>query len=191
MKFLYLLLIAFTTTISFAQEEQDKCDYKINIDTEEEQFKLTHQSLTEFMVGANQTVFIYFSLMKEGKVKSVVLHLSLNSMKMPPLICYNNKSRLSFKLESGEFVAAPYLGIETCGRQTENEESLSNSMSEASFYLDEQSLKRLSGSPIETMRVSTMNTNFDINFQALISNDQLKEPIYPRRYFIENISCIE
>ena len=188
MKFLYLLLLSFITTISFSQ---DKCDYKINIDTEEEQFKLTHQVLAEFMVGKSQTVFIYFSLMNEDKVKSVVLHLSLNSMEMPPLICYNDKSRISFKLESGEYVSAPYLGIETCGRQTENKESLSNSTSEASFYLDDQALKRLAGSPVETMRITSFKTNFDINFQPVISNDKLKKPIYPKRYFMDNLSCIE
>ncbi|GEQ86305.1 hypothetical protein ULMS_18130 [Patiriisocius marinistellae] len=185
---LLFFTLAFTT---FSQSNTKICDYKINMETEEEIFKLTQESLAEFMVGNGQTVFMYFSLMKQGNIKSFVLHTSLNAVEMPPIICYNDKSRVTFQLESGEFVSAPYLGEETCGRQSKGEESLNNMTSEGSFYLDDVSIKRLSNSPLNTMRITTMNTNFDVNFKKVISNEQIAKPIYPREFFVENLSCIE
>lgn len=185
---LFTLLMLVVTPVTFAQND---CDYKINVDTDEEKFQLTQEILTEFLVGRNQTVFIYLSLMRQENVKSVVLHLSLNAMQLPPKVCYNDSSRLSFALEDGSFVSAPYLGEETCGRQTQGEETMSNSISEASFYLDDFALEKLSNSSLKTMRITTMNQNYDINFQEVLSNEQITEPIYPREYFIKNLKCIQ
>lgn len=181
----------FSLLFSIAAVAQNDCDYKINVDTDEEKFQLTQEILTEFIVGGNQTVFIYFSLMREENVKSVVLHLSLNAMQLPPKVCYNDKSRLSFALEDGSFVSVPYLGEVTCGRQTQGEETMSNSTSEASFYMDDFALEKLSSSPMKTIRITTMNQNYDVNLQDVISNDQITEPIYPKEYFINNLKCIE
>ena len=52
---------------------QNSCDYKINVDTQEELFQLTQESLIDFTVGDKKTIFVYFSLMKQDSVKSVVL----------------------------------------------------------------------------------------------------------------------
>ncbi len=191
MKILVQVLFFSFFSIVTAQSPITDCNYKINVDTEEEIFKLTQQSLAEFMVGKGQTVFMYFSLMKQGNIKSVVLHTSLNALEMPPMICYNDKSRITFQLENGDFVPAPFLGEETCGRQTKGEESLNNMTSEGAFYIDEMSIERLSKSPLKSMRLTTMNTNFDVQFKEVISNKEIVEPIYPREFFIENLGCIE
>ncbi|MGK0386365.1 MAG: hypothetical protein ACI849_000975 [Patiriisocius sp.] len=188
MKHNLLLLILFFTIATIAQ---DSCDYKINVDTEEEVFQLTQESLIDFTVGDKKTVFVYFSLMKEGNVKSVVLSISLNSEEIPPLICYDKKSRISFQLSNGEYVSAPYLGIDTCGRQTKDENAINNSISEASFYLDEVALKRLVNSPVERLRISTLKNNFNLVLRDVISNDQLKKSIYPKEFFINSLPCIE
>jgi hypothetical protein len=188
MKQLFTLVLLLVSTAIYAQKD---CNYKIHVDTDEEKFQLTQEILTEFLVGRNQTVFIYLSLMREESVKSVVLHLSLNAMELPPKVCYNDKSRLSFALEDGSFVSVPYLGDETCGRQKQGDDTMSNSTSEASFYLDDFALEKLSGSQLKTMRITTMNQSYDINFQEVISNEQIKEPIYPKEYFLKNLKCIE
>ena len=50
---------------------QSTCDYKINVDTQEEIFQLTQESLIDFTVREKKTIFVYFSLMKQDSVKSV------------------------------------------------------------------------------------------------------------------------
>jgi hypothetical protein len=188
MKYSILILLAL---FSFNTIAQETCDYKINVETDEEIFKLTHESIIDYVVRPDKTIFIYFSLMKEDNVKSVVLHLSLNSTETPPIVCFNEKGKIAFKLESGEFVSAPYLGEETCGRQTQGEESMNNSTSEASFYLDEIALKRLSNSKIESMRIFSARSNFDLELREVIYNDNLAVPIYPKDFFIDNLKCID
>ncbi|MFT5254974.1 MAG: hypothetical protein ACJAYD_000967 [Patiriisocius sp.] len=188
MKYNLLLSILFFTCVLSAQSS---CDYKINVDTEDEIFQLTHESLIDYTVGAKKTIFVYFSLMKEKTVKSVVLSISLNSEEIPPLICYDKKSRISFLLSNGVYVSAPYLGIATCGRQSSGENAMNNSTSEASFYLDDIALERLASSPIESLRIATLKANFDLSLLDVISNEQLETSIYPKEFFINTLPCIE
>ena len=129
--------------------------------------------------------------MKQDSVKSVVLSISLNSQEIPPLICYNKKSRITFKLEDGTYVSAPYLGVDVCARQSKVENAIHNSTSEASFYLDSLAQKRLSRAPIESLRIGSLDTNFDLKLVEVISNDQLANPIYPKEFFINTLPCIE
>ena len=189
MKNNFLFLLVFISFLGLSQEST--CNYKINVDTEEEIFKLTHESLIDFIVRKDKTIFIYFSLMQEQAVQSVVLHLSMNSTKTPPLICFNAKSKLAFKLTDGSFVSSPYLGDETCGRQTENQDSMNNSTSEASFYLDAVALKRLKNAKVESIRIYSASANFDLELREVIYNEALGAPIYPMNYFISNLKCIE
>ena len=184
---LFLLLVC----IYCFATAQSTCDYKINVDTQEEIFQLTQESLIDFTVGDKKTIFVYFSLMKQDSVKSVVLSISLNSQEIPPLICYNKKSRITFKLEDGTYVSAPYLGVDVCARQSKLENTIHNSTSEASFYLDSLAQKRLSRAPIESLRIGSLNTNFDLKLVEVISNDQLANPIYPKEFFINTLPCIE
>jgi hypothetical protein len=186
---LSIFLLVSATVIGFSQDQD--CDYKIQIDTEDEIFKLTNEQLTEFLIGKDRNVFIYFSLMREADIKSLVIQVSVNAKEMPPLMCFNNDSRVSFKLEDGSFASLGYLGVEDCGRQTESIETLNNSASEASFLLDEGSIVRLTASRIVSMRITTMRTDFDIDFQAVLSNNQILAPIYPKEFFINNLKCLE
>ena len=186
----YNLLLPLLCMYCFATA-QSTCDYKINVDTQEEIFQLTQESLIDFTVGDKKTIFVYFSLMKQDSVKSVVLSISLNSQEIPPLICYNKKSRITFKLEDGTYVSAPYLGVDVCARQSKLENTIHNSTSEASFYLDSLAQKRLSRAPIESLRIGSLNTNFDLKLLEVISNDQLANPIYPKEFFINTLPCIE
>jgi len=186
----YNLLLPLLYMYCFATA-QSTCDYKINVDTQEEIFQLTQESLIDFTVGDKKTIFVYFSLMKQDSVKSVVLSISLNSQEIPPLICYNKKSRITFKLEDGTYVSAPYLGVDVCARQSKLENTIHNSTSEASFYLDSLAQKRLSRAPIESLRIGSLNTNFDLKLVEVISNDQLANPIYPKEFFINTLPCIE
>ncbi len=186
----YNLLLPLLCMYCFATA-QSTCDYKINVDTQEEIFQLTQESLIDFTVGDKKTIFVYFSLMKQDSVKSVVLSISLNSQEIPPLICYNKKSRITFKLEDGTYVSAPYLGVDVCARQSKLENTIHNSTSEASFYLDSLAQKRLSRAPIESLRIGSLNTNFDLKLVEVISNDQLANPIYPKEFFINTLPCIE
>lgn len=189
MKKVSIVLFLFMAITGFSQTEE--CDYKIQVDTEDEKFLLTNASLAEFMVGSDKTIFIYFSLMKEGDVKSLVLEVSVNAKEMPPVLCFNKDSRISFQLEDGSFASLRYLGEVNCGRQTNNEDTLDNSTSEAAFYLDETNLERLSEAKISSMRITTMKTNFDIGFQEVISNPQIDTPIYPKEFFLNNLQCLE
>ena len=186
----YNLLLLLVCIYCFATA-QSTCDYKINVDTQEEIFQLTQESLIDFTVREKKTIFVYFSLMKQDSVKSVVLSISLNSQEIPPLICYNKKSRITFKLEDGTYVSAPYLGVDVCARQSKLENTIHNSTSEASFYLDSLAQKRLSRAPIESLRIGSLNTNFDLKLVEVISNDQLANPIYPKEFFINTLPCIE
>ena len=179
----YNLLLPLLCIYCFATA-QSTCDYKINVDTQEEIFQLTQESLIDFTVREKKTIFVYFSLMKQDSVKSVVLSISLNSQEIPPLICYNKKSRISFKLEDSTYVSAPYLGVDVCARQSKGENTMNNSTSEASFYLDSLAVERLSKSPIESLRIGSLNTNFDLKLIEVISNEQLANPIYPKEFFI-------
>ena len=190
MKKIVLLLFLLTTVLSYAQATD--CDYKLKIDTEEEKFLLTNAELAEYMLGLDKTVFIYFSLMKEEDVKSLVLQISANAKKdVPPIMCFNKDSRVSFKLEDGSFVSLRYLGEELCGRQTENEDTLHNSTSEAAFYIDETNLQRLASSKITSMRITTMRTDFDVVFQEVLSNEGIPEPIYPKEFFLNHLQCLQ
>ena len=175
----------------FGIAQNQDCDYKIQIDTEEEIFVLTNPQLTEYLLGLERNVFIYFSLMKEGDVKSLVIQTSVNAKEIPPILCFNKDSRVTFKLEDGSYASLGYLGVENCGRQTENKETLHNSTSEAAFLLDELNLERLSTSKIIAMRITTMQTNFDIVFQELISNEEIPTPIYPKEFFMNSLKCLE
>lgn len=185
-----IVFFLFVVAVSFGHAQTD-CNYKFNIETEEETFKVTKDQLVEFMIGKEQNVFIYFSLMKEGAVSSLVMQVSLNAKKMPLAMCFNSSSRVSFKLENGSYVSLPFLGEDNCGTQTPYEDRLNNSTSEAAFYLDTAHIAQLSEAPLESMRIATMRTNFDIDFQKLISNPQLELPIYPREFFINTLSCID
>ena len=187
-KFVFILIASFIFSNGYAQ---DTCNYKIQVDTENEQFLLTHEVLTDFMIGNKQTAFIYFSLMKEGDVKSLVLQLSLNSAEMPPIACFNKDSRVSFELENGKFVSLRYLGDVNCGRETEPKDALKNSTSEAAFFIDDKSFDILQESNLKSMRLTTMKTHFDIEFQNVISNSVLKEPVYPKEFFLKYLSCVE
>ena len=184
---LLLFLVLFTCIV----KAQNPCDYKINVDTEDEVFQLTQESLIDYTVASKKTIFVYFSLMKQETVKSVVLSISLNSEEIPPLICYDKKSRISFLLSNGVYVSVPYLGIETCGRQSRDENAMNNSTSEASFYLDDTALERLAISPVESLRISTVKANFDLALIDVISNQELEAPIYPKEFFINTLPCIE
>jgi|GEM_PF-565604 len=190
MKYL-LTLFLLVSTIATSFSQQPDCDYKILIDTEDEIFKLTNEKLTEFLLGRDRNIFIYFSLMQEEAVKSLVIQVSVNAKEMPPLMCFNKDSRVSFKLEDGSFVSMRYLGVENCGRLIENEETLHNSVSEAAFLLDDISIKRLEKSKITSMRITTMQTDFDIDFQNVLSNDQIPIPIYPKEFFMNTLKCLE
>jgi hypothetical protein len=170
---------------------QGDCDYKINVDTEEETFKLTREQLVEFELSNTESAFIYFSLMRESGLSSLVLQISLNALEMPPIMCFDKKSRITFKLENGSYVSLPYLDEINCGRQTDHEDQLDNSTSEAAFFMNEKSTEMLKGSPVETMRITSMNTNFDFNIKMVLSNPAIEQPIYPREYFINNLDCIE
>ena len=187
----YNIFITFLLFITVTCIAQNTCEYKIQVDTDEEVFKLTQESLVDFNIGNKKTVFVYFSLMNQDKVKSVVLHISLNAAEMPPVICFNEKSRISFKLEDGTFVSAPYLGEQSCGRQTEAKDAMNNSTSEAAFFLDEIALTRLSDSPIESLRIASQSINFNLNLRDVISNDELAEPIYPKEFFINTLPCVQ
>lgn len=189
MKFLLSLFILCSSLIGLAQTED--CSYKIQIDTDEETFKLTNEELTEFLVGRDRNVFIYFSLMREDAVKSLVMQVSVNAKEIPPILCFNKDSRVSFELEDGSFASLRYLGEVTCGRQVENSETLNNSTSEAAFLLDDASEKRLLQSKITSMRITTMKTNFDVTFQDVLSNAQIENPIYPKEFFLKYLKCLE
>lgn len=190
MKYILSIFLVVSTTIVGFSQDQD-CDYKIQIDTEDEIFKLTNEQLTEFLIGKDRNIFIYFSLMREADKKSLVIQVSVNAKEMPPLMCFNKDSRVSFKLEDGSFASLGYLGTEDCGRQKENSETLHNSTSEASFLLDEGSISRLTRSKILSMRITTMRTDFDIDFQTVLSNNQISVPIYPKEFFMNNLKCLE
>ncbi len=187
-KIVFLLLLVCTPIIGFSQGQD--CNYKIQIDTDDEVFKLTNPLLAEYLFGLERNVFIYFSLMREDNVKSLVIQTSVNAKEMPPLLCFNKDSRVTFKLEDGSYASLRYLGDENCGRQTQNEETLHNSTSEAAFLLDPLSIERLSSSRIASMRITTMRTNFDIAFQELISNEEIPFPIYPKEFFINSLKCL-
>lgn len=187
--FLFLFLLVSTPFLGIAQDQD--CDYKIQVDTEDQIFKLTNEQLTEFLLGRDRNIFIYFSLMQEAEIKSLVIQVSVNAQEMPPLMCFNKDSRVSFKLEDGSFASLRYLGVENCGRQTENKETLNNSNSEAAFLLDEGSIKRLKTSKIVSMRITTMQTDFDVDFQNVLSNNQIPVPIYPKEFFLNNLKCLE
>lgn len=182
-----LLALGFTT-LSFAQDE---CSYKINVDTEEENFKLTTEQLVEYELSRTQSVFIYFSLMREGDLSSLVMQISLNALEMPPIMCFDKKSRITFLLEDGSYVSLPYLDEVNCGRQTDHENQLDNSTSEAAFFMNEESMVKLMESALKSMRITSMNTNFDIEFKRVLSNPAIEVPIYPQEYFINNLGCIE
>tara|TARA_A100000171_G_scaffold27147_2_gene25327 strand:- start:81 stop:653 length:573 start_codon:yes stop_codon:yes gene_type:complete len=190
MKQLLFLFLVFVTPVLGVAQDQD-CNFKVQVETEEEVFKLTNEQLTEFLVGRERNIFIYFSLMQEDAIKSLVIQVSVNAKEMPPLMCFNKDSRVSFKLEDGSFASLRYLGVENCGRQTENEETLNNSTSEAAFLLDEGSIERLKTSKIVSMRITTMRTDFDITFQNVLSNNQIPIPIYPKEFFMNNLKCLE
>ena len=184
-----LTVLLFCSVLGFSQTED--CNYKIQIDTDEETFKLTNEQLTEFLLARDRNVFIYFSLMREDDVKSLVMQVSVNSKEMPPILCFNKDSRVSFKLEDGSFASLRYLGEVSCGRQTENTETLNNSTSEAAFLIDEASANRLLQAKISSMRITTMKTNFDVTFQEVLSNNQIEQPIYPKEFFVTNLKCLE
>ncbi len=190
MKQLLFLILILSAPIFGTAQNQD-CNYKIQVDTEDEIFKLTKEQLAEFLVGSDRNIFIYFSLMQEAAVKSLVIQVSVNAKEMPPLMCFNKDSRVSFKLEDGSFVSLRYLGVENCGRQTENQETLNNSNSEAAFLLDETSVSRLAASKIVSMRITTMRTDFDVDFQNVLSNNQIPIPIYPKEFFLNNLKCLD
>lgn len=187
MKNVIWLLILFSG-IAYGQND---CDYKINVDTEDELFKLTSEQLMDYELSNTQSAFIYFSLMRESKLSSLVLQISLNAVEMPPIMCFDSKSRVTFKLEDGSFVSLPYLDEVNCGRQTDHDDKLDNSTSEAAFFMNEESIQKLQSSPIETMRITSMNTNFDFKLKSVLSNPAIEQPIYPREYFINSLSCIE
>jgi len=170
---------------------QNDCNYKINVDTNDELFKLTQEQLMDYELSSTQSAFIYFSLMRESELSSLVLQISLNALEMPPIMCFDNKSRVTFKLKDGNFVSLPYLDEVNCGRQTDHEDQLDNSTSEAAFFMNEESILKLKASPIETMRITSMNTNFDFKLKSVLSNPAIEQPIYPREYFINSLSCIE
>ncbi|WP_432410716.1 hypothetical protein [Rasiella sp. SM2506] len=186
-----LFLVLFMSAPFFGISQNQNCDFKIQVDTEDEVFKLTKEQLAEFLLGKDRNIFIYFSLMQEAAIKSLVIQVSVNAKEMPPLLCFNKDSRVSFKLEDGSFASLRYLGVENCGRQTENKETLNNSNSEAAFLLDEASMKRLAASKIVSMRITTMRTDFDIDFQDVLSNSQIPVPIYPKEFFLNNLKCLE
>lgn len=183
---LFTLLLACNSAFS-----QDSCDFKIKVETEEEIFKLTEERLMEYMLAPKESVFIYFSLMRQNDYSSLVLQISLNAMEMPPIMCFDNKSRVTFKLKDGSFVSLPYLDKVNCGRQTDHDNQLDNSTSEAAFFIDSTAVSNLKTSEIESMRITTMKTNFDVVFQNVISNKEIEEPIYPKEYFIKTMQCIE
>jgi hypothetical protein len=184
---IFILAICFTTA-GLAQED---CSYKINVDTEEEQFKLTSEQLVEYELSRTQSVFIYFSLMREADLSSLVMQISLNALEMPPIMCFDNKSRITFQLDDGTYVSLPYLDEVNCGRQTDHEDQLDNSTSEAAFFMNAESIAKLMASPINSMRITSMNTNFDIVFKGVLSNPAIEVPIYPKEYFINSLGCIE
>lgn len=188
-KLLFLFLVLCIPILGFSQDKE--CDYKIQIDTEEEIFKLTNEQLTEFLLARDRNIFIYFSLMQEAAVKSLVIQVSVNAKEMPPLLCFNKDSRVSFKLENGSYASLRYLGVENCGRLTESTETLNNSKSEAAFLLDDVATKLLKTSKIVSMRITTMQTDFDVDFQNVLSNNQIPIPIYPKEFFMNNLKCLE
>lgn len=171
--------------------QNNTCDIKINVDTEEEIFKLTQEQLVEYLISNNQTVFLYFSLMRENDIKSLVLQVSLNSAKMPPVLCFNKDSRITFKLSSGDYVPMRFLGEKICGRENDYENSLKNTTSEGAFLISPEYIPLLKEHTLESMRLTTFANNFDIVFQELISNSEIKYPIYPKEFFIKNLECIE
>ena len=147
----YNLLLPLLCIYCFAAA-QSTCNYKINVDTQEEIFQLTQESLIDFTVREKKTIFVYFSLMKQDSVKSVVLSISLNSQEIPPVICYNKKAEFLSNLKTVLMFLHPYLGVDVCARQSKGENTMQNSTSEASFYLDSLAVERLSKSPIESLR---------------------------------------
>jgi hypothetical protein len=169
---------------------QNDCNYKINVETEDELFKLTQEELVEYELSQTQSAFIYFSLMRESDLTSLVLQISLNALEMPPVMCFDNKSRITFKLVDGSFVSLPYLDEVNCGRQTDHEDQLDNSTSEAAFFVNVESAEKLKESPIETMRITSMNSNFDFELKSVLSNPAIEQPIYPKEYFINNLGCV-
>ncbi|RDK85289.1 hypothetical protein [Marinirhabdus gelatinilytica] len=189
MKFLTTALFLGLSFLSSSQTQQ--CNYKIQVDTEEEKFFLTQEVLVDYILGKDKNVFIYFSGMREGDVKSLVLQFSVNATVLPPALCFNKDSRVSFKLEDGSFVSLRYLGEKICGRQTENEDTLHNSTSDAAFLIDDIAFERLSSSKTVSMRITTMKSHFDIKFQELISNPQIELPIYPKEFFMNTLKCLE
>jgi hypothetical protein len=170
---------------------QEDCDYKIRVETEEETFILTDEELVEYMLSTKESVFIYFSLMRQNEYSSLVLQISLNAIEMPPIMCFDNKSRITFKMVDGTFVSLPYLDEVNCGRQTEHDNTLNNSISEAAFFIDASAAERLKSTQIESMRITSMKTNFDVEFQNVISNKDIPVPIYPKEYFIATLGCIQ
>jgi hypothetical protein len=186
-------LILFTLFFAFfiTTNAQGKCEYKINVENEDETTILTENQLVEFLATDSQTAFLYFSLMRKENLKSLVVQLSLSAVNYPPVLCFNSESRITFKLDDGSFVSLRYIGAEDCGRNIEIENNLKNTTSEAAFYLDDVSLKRLNDSPVESLRLTTMKTNFDFVLKNVISNDQITIPIYPKEYFINYLSCVE
>lgn len=185
---LFFLIFLLTTILANSQAD---CAYKIIVDTDEESFKLTQEQLMEFILTPNESVFIYFSLLREADISSLVLQVSVNAKVMPPIMCFDKKSRLSFKMADGSFVSLPYLDDVNCGRQTEYEDQLDNSISEAAFYMDTVNMERLKSVQIESMRITSMKTHFDIEFQTVLSNPEIEVPIYPKEYFINTLGCIE
>ena len=185
-----VIIFLFLGTIHMGYSQVD-CDYKIEIESTDEIFKLTQEHLVEFMFNKDQNVFIYFSLMREADVKSMVLQISLNSREMPQILCFDQNSRVSFKLRDGSFASLRYLGDVNCGRQTINEGTLHNRSSEAAFLLDDVNLERLRATPIESMRISTMKANFDIDLKNIISNKDLPKPIYPKEFFVKYSACLD
>jgi len=185
---LILILFLLVTTLANSQED---CTYKLILDTDEESFKLTEEKLMEFILTPNENVFIYFSLLREADISSLILQISINAKEMPPIMCFDKKSRLSFKMTDGSFVSLPYLDEVNCGRQTDYEDQLDNSVSEAAFYMDVANMERLRAVQIESMRLTSMKTHFDIAFQNVLSNSEIETPIYPKEYFINTLGCIE
>lgn len=186
----YIVLLG-AILVTTGLSAQNSCNYRIQIDTEEEVFKITEEKLVEFMLAPKNSVFIYFSLMKQDEYASLVMQVSVNAVEMPPIMCFDSRSRVTFKLADDSYVALPYLDDVNCGEQTDHTDRLDNSTSEAAFFIDESAMEKLQQSEIVSMRLTSMKTNFDVEFQKVISNQDIPVPIYPREYFINTLHCVE
>lgn len=187
MKFIYILFLFPLLSVA-----QTNCKYDFEEKTDSTLIKILPEKVIYERVFGDSKEFIQFSLQNRNNIPILRVQLLEKSSLFLSAKCFDLNSKIILQLDNGKFVTLKSISENTCSVLGYDENEKSNfRILEGYFVFTKNNYEELKLSPIAVMRLQFVGDKKDYNIRTEINSEITNNKLFPSRYFIEFLKCVE